>query len=72
MQYIVDINVLLHEPAVLKNPSYKFILLPTLFREMEKLEQRKGDYRLQMSIRDAKRMIESVKNNNNITFFFVS
>ena len=68
MQYIVDINVLLHEPAVLKNPSYNFILLPTLFREMEKLEQRKGDYRLQMSIRDAKRMIESVKNNNNITF----
>lgn len=53
--YVIDTNALLDNPIV--KGKEKYIVYPTVLRELETLEKRKGDSTLQFSIRKAKRFI---------------
>lgn len=57
--YVVDTNVLLEKPEV----AYKdtVLILPIVLRELEQLERKKFDKRLQYQIREVKRAINSDK-----------
>ena len=64
MRYVVDTNFILDNPEQLD--SYAIVITSAVLRELEDLERKKGDTRLQYQVRQAKRALE--KDRDNVVF----